>query len=108
MEVTVIRREVTGIRTTQPTTESETLTRFEIMDGCPVRGEIIPVRLYLSGLDLTPSYPDVGNAFAVRYFLNLVLVDEEERRYFKQQEIHLWRKELTEKPFGDVHAAPSR
>jgi vacuolar protein sorting-associated protein 26 len=26
--------------------------------------------------------------------LNLVLVDEDDRRYFKQQEIILWRKEL--------------
>ena len=30
-----------------------------------------------------------------RYYLNLVLVDEEDRRYFKQQEITLWRKEVT-------------
>jgi vacuolar protein sorting-associated protein 26 len=30
--------------------------------------------------------------FSVKYFLNLVLVDEEDRRYFKQQEITLWRK----------------
>ena len=29
-----------------------------------------------------------------RYYLNLVLVDEEDRRYFKQQEITLWRKEV--------------
>lgn len=29
----------------------------------------------------------------MRYFLNLVLVDEEDRRYFKQQEITLYRKE---------------
>ena len=29
---------------------------------------------------------------SLRYYLNLVLVDEEERRYFKQQEITLWRK----------------
>lgn len=28
---------------------------------------------------------DVGKKFSVRYFLNLVLVDEEDRRYFKQQ-----------------------
>jgi vacuolar protein sorting-associated protein 26 len=27
----------------------------------------------------------------VRYYLNLVLVDQEERRYFKQQEITLYR-----------------
>lgn len=26
-----------------------------------------------------------------RYYLNLVLVDQEERRYFKQQEITLYR-----------------
>lgn len=28
---------------------------------------------------------DVNKKFSVRYYLNLVLVDEEERRYFKQQ-----------------------
>ncbi|KAL4134459.1 hypothetical protein PRIC2_004759 [Phytophthora ramorum] len=32
--------------------------------------------------------------FSVKYFLNLVLVDEEDRRYFKQQEITLWRKNV--------------
>jgi hypothetical protein len=51
-------------------------------------------RLYLSGYDLTPTYKNVGGKFSVRYYLNLVLVDEEERRYFKQQEITLWRREL--------------
>ena len=65
------------------------------MDGCPVRGERIPIRLYLGGMtELTPSLPNVANVFSVRYFLNLVLVDEEDRRYFKSQEIVLWRKEL--------------
>ena len=37
----------------------------------------------------------------LRYYLNLVLVDEEERRYFKQQEITLWRKaERPRKPYS--------
>ncbi|XP_019729932.1 vacuolar protein sorting-associated protein 26B-like [Hippocampus comes] len=35
---------------------------------------------------------DINKKFSVRYYLNLVLIDEEERRYFKQQEITLWRK----------------
>jgi vacuolar protein sorting-associated protein 26 len=39
----------------------------------------------LGGYDLTPTMKDVQRKFSVRYFLNLVLVDEEERRYFKQQ-----------------------
>lgn len=76
-------------------TETQTLTRYEIMDGAPVKGESIPVRLYLAGIpaDLTPTFDSANNRFSVRYFLNLVLVDEEDRRYFKQQEIFLWRKE---------------
>jgi len=28
---------------------------------------------------------DVNKKFSVRYYLNLVLIDEEDRRYFKQQ-----------------------
>ena len=77
-------------------TETQTLLKYEIMDGAPVKGEIIPVRLYLKGIpaDVTPTYHAENNRFAVRYFLNLVLVDEEDRRYFKQQEIILWRKNL--------------
>lgn len=50
------------------------------------------LRMYLTPYDLTPTYENVHNKFTVRYFLNLVLVDEEDRRYFKQQEIRLYRK----------------
>jgi vacuolar protein sorting-associated protein 26 len=68
----------------------------EIMDGCPWAKDFIPVRLHLAGIpaDLTPTYSGVNNRFSVRYYLNLVLIDEEDRRYFKQQEIILWRKTL--------------
>lgn len=91
MELAIIKRETTG---TGPNTynENETIAKYEIMDGAPVRGESIPIRLFLAGYELTPTFKDVNKKFSVRYFLNLVLVDEEERRYFKQQEIILWRK----------------
>ena len=59
-----------------------------------MRGESIPVRLFLSPYDLTPTYKNVSDRFSVKYYLNLVLVDEEDRRYFKQQEITLYRHEL--------------
>lgn len=77
-------------------TETQTLTRFEIMDGAPVKGEVISVKLYLGGIgaDLTPTFDAGINRFTVKYYLNLVLVDEEDRRYFKQQEIILWRKDI--------------
>lgn len=54
-------------------------------------GESIPVRLFLSPYELTPTYRNINNKFSVKYFLNLVLVDEEDRRYFKQQEITMYR-----------------
>lgn len=54
-------------------------------------GESIPVRLFLSPYDPTPTYRNTNNKFSVKYYLNLVLVDEEDRRYFKQQEITLYR-----------------
>jgi vacuolar protein sorting-associated protein 26 len=113
MELAVIRRETSGEGVAAITggqsapspgdaskqnvfTETQTLVKYEIMDGAPVKGEVIPVKLSLRGIpaDLTPTYAAVNNRFSVRYFLNLVLVDEEDRRYFKQQEIILWRKEL--------------
>jgi len=75
--------------------ESETVAKFEIMDGSPVRGECIPVRLFLNGFELTPTFKDVNKKFSVRYYLNLVLIDQEDRRYFKQQEITLWRQANT-------------
>jgi Vacuolar protein sorting-associated protein 26 len=77
-------------------TETQTLIKYELMDSGPVKGVEIPVKLFLSGIpaDLTPTYTPNNNRFSVRYFLNLVLVDEDDRRYFKQQEIILWRKEL--------------
>ncbi|VDK84190.1 unnamed protein product [Litomosoides sigmodontis] len=91
MEIAIIKRETVG-NSPNIFNESETIAKYEIMDGAPVRGESIPIRLFLAGYDLTPTMRDVGKKFSVRYYLNLVLVDEEDRRYFKQQEMTLWRK----------------
>ncbi|KAI3379637.1 hypothetical protein SNEBB_001802 [Seison nebaliae] len=71
---------------------STTITNFEIMDGAPIKGESIPIRLFLANHQLTPTMRDVQKKFSVRYYINILLVDEEERRYYKQQEIILWRK----------------
>ncbi len=94
MELSIIRRETTGTAPNQYN-ESETLVRFEvcspppyilhypshtpdeqIMDGSPSRGETIPIRLFLGGFDLTPTFRDVNKKFSTRYYLSLVLIDE--------------------------------
>merc|ERR550534_268527 len=103
MELQIIKRESTG---SGPNlyNETEIVTKYEIMDGAPVKDEVIPIRLYLKSFNLSPTYRTVQSKFSVRYYLNLVLVDEEERRYFKQQEITLWRKgeRMRKLPLGNA------
>lgn len=92
MEILLIRRETVGLPPNQ-VVDSETMVKFEIMDGAPVKGESIPIRLFLGGYNLTPTYKEVNKKFSTRTYLSLVLIDEDARRYFKQSEIILYRDE---------------
>jgi len=49
---------------------------MQIMDGSPSRGETIPIRLFLGGFDLTPTFREVNKKYSTRYYLSLVLIDE--------------------------------
>ncbi|XP_050093248.1 vacuolar protein sorting-associated protein 26B-like [Anopheles aquasalis] len=105
MEIAIIKREQTGSGPNMYT-ENEIIAKYEIMDGSPVKGESIPIRVFLAGYDLTVTMREINKKFSVRYFLNLVLIDTEDRRYFKQQEITLWRKaEKTRKSLTPSQAA---
>ena len=48
MELEIKRKETTGSGTTSAN-HQETIARYEIMDGAPVRGESIPIRLDTKG-----------------------------------------------------------
>ena len=88
MELNLVTRE--KINSNGKSKISETIpVSYEIMDGSPVKGETIPIRLFLSGYNLTPSI-DVGS-FSVKSYLSLVIYDEDGRRYFKQAEIDMYR-----------------
>jgi vacuolar protein sorting-associated protein 26 len=87
MEISLITRETVGVAPNQ-LSDSNTI-RYEIMDGSPVKGETIPIRLFLGGYDLTPTTKT--NLFSVKNYLSLVILDEDGRRYFKQSEIVLYR-----------------
>lgn len=39
--------------------------------------------IYNLGVDMTPSHKNINGKFSVKYILNLILVDEDDRRYFK-------------------------
>ena len=42
----------------------------------PSTGETIPIRLFLGGFDLTPTFREVNKKYSTRYYLSLVLIDE--------------------------------
>lgn len=44
-------------------------------------GETIPIRLFLGGFDLTPTFREVNKKFSTRYYLSLVLIDEGESAF---------------------------
>jgi len=96
MELSILKIETSGAGA-NTYEDKDTVTKFEIMDGCPSRGETIPVRLFLNGIDVSPSMKDIHNKFSVKWFINIVLTDEEDRRYFKKQEFTLYRKEPRKK-----------
>jgi vacuolar protein sorting-associated protein 26 len=50
--------------------------------------------MHIGCYDLNPTYRDVNNYLSVKYYLKLVIIDEEDRHYTKQQEIYLWGKHL--------------
>jgi vacuolar protein sorting-associated protein 26 len=74
--------------------ENVLITKYEICDGKPDTDDIIPIRMNVGCYDLSPTYRDVNSYLSVKYYLKLVIIDEEERQYTKQQEIYLWRKHL--------------
>ncbi|KAJ6083995.1 Vacuolar protein sorting-associated protein 26 [Penicillium sp. IBT 16267x] len=97
MELSIIRRETTGSPPINITrvkrwfaSRSWMARLLEVANQ--VAGETIPIRLFLGGFDLTPTFRDVNKKYSTRYYLSLVLIDEDARRYFKQSEIALYRQ----------------
>ena len=88
MEVQIVRREIIfGDKKCEPAY----VARYELIDGVPNKHEKIPIRFFLKSYNLTPTYPNIDNIFFVKYYLNLVIADDEDNRYFKQKEICLFR-----------------
>ena len=59
---------------------------FETDSLYPSPGETIPVRVFLERYKLTPTYNAIAKKFDVKYYLKLSLVDETNRRFFKNGE----------------------
>ena len=93
MEIQLLKKEkIYGYSNkTQKNISEKILATYELIDGGPYKNETIPFRLFLSPYNLTPTYIDIASYFSSRYFLNLVIKDQENNKYFKQKEIFLFR-----------------
>jgi len=89
MELSILRRESSG-HGLACLKDTQTIARFEVVDGTPGRGDVIPFRLFLKELGLTPTIPQFRE-ISVQYFLNFLVVDKERRKFFRRHEIVLWR-----------------
>lgn len=65
MDIELVRKEIVGMGDKE-VIESEVLAKYEIMDGMPVKDEVIPVRMYLKPYDLSPSFRNVDKLFSLK------------------------------------------
>ena len=68
------------------------ISKYEIVDGCPADGDVVPIRMFLNGFTLSPTYKELNNVMSIKYFLKFVVFDDDGKSFYKQQEITLWRK----------------
>ena len=64
---------------------------FELIDGSPIKNDIVPFRFFLKSYNLTPTYKNINNIFCVKYYINLIVGDFENNTFFKQTEVQLFR-----------------
>lgn len=72
--------------------ETKVLGSYEIMEGWPEDGEVIPISVPLAQFQLTPTLQ--SRYVDKRFYVNIVLIDEDGRRYFKHSEIYLYRNSI--------------
>lgn len=74
MEIELLRKEVYG-EGDNVLIETETVTTYEVMDGCPMKGDIVPVRIYLRPYDLSPTVNKAFGSFSIKVQYSLGLCD---------------------------------
>eukprot|EP01083_Nonionella_stella_P033816 92540_1 len=93
MTLEIVREETCGAGVNLTTTR-EIICSYEVMDGQPGTGDCIPIRCFLSPFRFSATMKNIHNKFSVTYYLGLTYRDLDDRRYYKQQEIRVWRKDL--------------
>jgi len=94
VQVSLVKREIFNPSSNFPLTEDDLIIKFEVSNKCPKKGEIIPFKLPLSPLDLSPTIQRSSSKLLTKYILNISFIDQESRSLFKPIEIDIWRRRL--------------
>jgi vacuolar protein sorting-associated protein 26 len=98
-EVSLVAQEVFE-QNGKPIKHKNVIRTWQITDGAPIKGEIIPFRLFLSPLNLTPSCVDQTMGYSVSHFLHFIVYTTSRQKYFKSLQIKLAK--FTSMPFAIV------
>lgn len=92
VEIHLVKNETIGSGLNKKS-DIELISKFELIDGNPAAGELAPIRMFINSFEtLSPTYRELNNTVSVKYYLKFVVIDDEDRSFYKQQEITLWRK----------------
>jgi vacuolar protein sorting-associated protein 26 len=67
------------------------LKRMEIMDGAPVKGDLIPIRFFLAESDMWPFQQFKGSVLKVEHYLRAEMIDENGKHYYKRMTLQFDR-----------------
>ena len=71
--------------------EPTIIENIELIDGNPIKNDMVPFRIFLKSYNLTPTYKNINNIFSLKYYVNLIIGDYKNNTFFKQTEIKLFR-----------------
>ena len=93
VEIQLIKREQI-LNDINKTFENIIIGKLQVCDGQPYDNDIIPFRFFLSGRNLHPTQKN-NDSFSLKFYIKIVVILENDKMLYKNQEIFLWRKEFS-------------
>ena len=93
IEIQLIKREQI-LNDINKTFENIIIGKMQVCDGQPFDDDIIPFRFFLNGRNVHPTEKN-NDSFSLKFYIKIVVILENDKMLYKNQEIYLWRKEFS-------------
>jgi len=92
IQVSLVRREVYCPTPELTCTKEDVLTKIDLANKCPKKGDMIPFKINMASLEVSPSLMQCNPKIVTKYVLILSFIDEADRSLFKPVELNMWRR----------------